>query len=193
MQLANAWELELAALLHGLGQISLPPEVAGRARRGAALSPAEETMVRRVPETGAGLLANIPRLEAVARMVLFQHKHFDGAGFPLDHPGGSAIPLGGRLLKILVDLARREEEGRTRREAVADLRERAGLHDPQLLDTVAAALGAGGRQPMTHVAFRDLKPGLILTADVFTKDGLLERLRNFAALAGVREPIYVEA
>lgn len=206
LKLPNIWELEMAAMLHGLGQVTLPAEVAARTRLGAALSPAEETMVRRVPEAGSNLLLHIPRLEGVARVVLFQNKHFDGSGFPLDTPGGKEIPAGARLLKVLVDMAHLEARGSSRRDALAQLRARTGWHDPDLLDAVAAVLGAGAPKPTLSVAFKDLKPGHVLVSDVTTKDGLLiiaagnritpsllERLRNFAALSGVKEPIYVEA
>jgi response regulator RpfG family c-di-GMP phosphodiesterase len=204
--LPNVWELEMAAMLHGLGQVMLPTEVAGRARRGAALSAAEETMVRSVPEAGSNLLAHIPRLQQVARMVLFQNKHFDGTGYPMDTPGGEEIPPGARLLKVLLDLGQLEVRGSSRREALAQMRERAGHYDPQLLDAVAVVVGAGGQKPTTGIAFKDLKPGHVLVSDVLTSQNLLiiaagnrvspsllERLRNFAALSGVKEPIYVEA
>lgn len=205
LQLPDRWELELAAMLHGLGQIALPAEVAARARAGAALSTAEETMVRRVPEVGSNLLQHIPRLENVARIVLFQCKHYDGSGFPLDTPGGRAIPAGARLLHVLVDLAQLEARGSSRREALAQLRERAGWYDPDLLLAAAAVLGGVATRPVTTIAFKDLKPGQVLVSDVTTRDGLLilaagnrvspgllERLRNFAAVSGVREPLYVE-
>ncbi len=205
LKLPNVWELEMAAMLHGLGQVTLPSEVAARARSGAALSAAEETMVRRVPEAGSNLLTHIPRLEPVARIVLFQQKHFDGSGFPLDRAGGLEIPLGARLLKVLLDLGQQEARSRSRREALSHMRERVGCYDLQLLDSVAGVLGEGTPKPTVGIAFKDLKPGHVLVSHVVTKQNLLiiaagnrvsptllERLRNFAALSGVKEPIYVE-
>lgn len=201
----EAWEFELAAMLHGLGEVALPPEVAARARAGVALSTAEETMVRRVPETGSNLLAHLPRLGGVARTVLFQNKNFDGSGFPLDQPGGTRIPRAARVLHVLVDLAMAEQRGAKRVEAMAALRERSGHYDPDLLEAVAAALGAGRPHAVRAIPFSELKPGFVLASDILTKQNLLivaagnrispmllERLRNFAALAGVREPIHVE-
>ena len=38
--------------------------------------------------TGSELLANIPRLEGVANIVLYQNKNFDGTGFPVDSTKG---------------------------------------------------------------------------------------------------------
>ncbi len=206
LKLPDVWELEMAAMLHGLGQVTLPAEVAARARIGAALSTNEETMVRRLPEVGSNLLANIPRLEPVARIVLFQNKLFDGTGFPLNAPGGESIPTGARLLKILLDLALMEARGSSRRDCLAQMRTTPERYDPNLLDAVCAVLGAGAPRPTVRIDFKDLKPGHVLVSDVTTLTGmlilasgnritptLLERLRNFAALSGIKEPIYIEA
>ena len=85
------------------------------------------------------------------------------------------------------------------------MRERVGCYDLQLLDSVAGVLGEGTPKPTVGIAFKDLKPGHVLVSHVVTKQNLLiiaagnrvsptllERLRNFAALSGVKEPIYVE-
>ena len=45
-------------------------------------------MIARVPETGASLIANIPRLEAVSEIVRYQNKNFDGTGIPADKTSG---------------------------------------------------------------------------------------------------------
>jgi len=55
------------------------------------------------------------------------------------------------------------------------------------------------------VTFAALRVGHVLTADLETKDGvlilsagnritppLIQRLRNFAALSGIKEPIHIE-
>lgn len=206
LKLPNVWELEMAAMLHGLGQVTLPTEVAARVRTGAALSTAEETMVRRLPEVASNLLMHIPRLEAVARLVFFQSKHFDGFGFPLNTAGGEDIPIGARLLKVLIDLAQLESRGVSRREALAQMRDRTGFYEPDLLIAAAAVLGAGALRAASAIPFKELKPGQVLVSDITTRDGLLiigsgnrispsllERLRNFALLSGLKEPIYVEA
>ncbi|MFA6543871.1 MAG: HD domain-containing phosphohydrolase [Limisphaerales bacterium] len=205
LNLADGWEVEMGAMLHGIGRVTLPPEVAARARADASLSEAERTMIRRLPEAASNLLAHVPRLEPVARIVLFQDKHYDGSGFPIDTTAGRDIPAGARLLKILIDLKALEERGRSRRDSLLTLRERAGFYDPDYLEAVAEVLAPGASRPVLAIPFRDLRAGHILVAEVVTRDGmplisggnrvtpgLLQRLHNFSDTSGLREPIYVE-
>ena len=76
--LDNAWEIHLAVMLAPIGYVTIPPETLVRSRSGQPLSEVEQQMLAHVPETAARLLANIPRLEGVARIVRYQDKCFDG-------------------------------------------------------------------------------------------------------------------
>ena len=60
------WDLETAALLLPIGRIALPPELLAKLQSGAPLDPRERTLLDRAPETGARILANIPRLRQVS-------------------------------------------------------------------------------------------------------------------------------
>ncbi len=211
LKLERAWELEVAAMLSRIGQVTIPPELTLKQRIGHALAPAEQEMLQRIPATGGNLLAQIPRLEEVSKIILYQNKKFDGSGFPNDKVAGRDIPLGARMLKVLFDLAEVEAEGNTRAAALEKLRGRPGHYDPEILDAVAAcfdvnphANGASTRPPLP-VPFAGLRVGQTLVSDVQTKDGVLiissgnritpalfARLRNFSALSGIKEPIYVE-
>ena len=117
----NDWEIHLAAMLAPIGYVTIPPETLIRARSGQTLSKVEEQIVTRVPETAARLLANIPRLEGVARIVRYQHKQYDGIGFAGDSVKGDAIPLGARLLKILADMAQLQAGGLSRLKALDEM------------------------------------------------------------------------
>jgi len=126
----DLWPLELAALLARVGSVTVPPFIVSKARQGQALSEAEAKIWQRVPETGYTLLRNIPRLEPVAEIVRFQHKHFDGGGVPDGPVCGETIPLGARMLKALLDLAE-IEAGRIARPAAFTLMQRqAKRYDP---------------------------------------------------------------
>jgi len=76
------------------------------------------------------LLANIPRLEAVARIVLYQHKHYDGSGLPADAIRGEDIPIGARILKVLMDLLELEAQKMPKAAALALMQQRQGWYDP---------------------------------------------------------------
>src|ERR1039458_7436990 len=100
----NSWEFEMAAMLSQIGTVTIPPALIEKSRAGQELTKVEQDILARVPKTGADLLANIPRLESVARIVLYQQKHYDGSGFPVNFVRGEDIPIGARILKVLIDL-----------------------------------------------------------------------------------------
>ena len=212
LKLAQTWELEAAALLANVGFVTMPPELVLKARIGQALSPREQQILERIPEVGSNLLANIPRLDEVARIILYQNQRFDGSAFPPDKVAGADIPIGSRILKVLADLSQLESKSYERAAALDEMRKRKDWYDPQILAVVAGALrdsteDRGKPEGTTRlVTFLNLRVGDILAADLVTKDGVLiisagnrvtkpmmERLRNFAALSGVKEPIHVEA
>src|ERR1700722_17329858 len=134
MKIGQPWELEVAAMLLHIGYVTIPPEVALKLRVGHPLSAKEQEMFQRIPAIGGNLLAQIPRLEEVSKIILYQNKRFDGSGFPDDKIAGSEIPLGARLLKVLSDLAEIEVAGAARAGALEQMRARLGWYDPQILD-----------------------------------------------------------
>jgi len=166
----NDWEIHLAVMLAPIGHVTIPSETLVRARAGGALSSVEEQMLAQLPETAARLLANIPRLEGVARVVRYQHKRYDGTGFPPDSIKGDSVPLGSRLLKILDDMAQLQAGGKNRSAALDEMQGRRGWYDPSLLDAVrnyygitAAARehlgGLHGSRPGHGVAFQHRDQG----------------------------------
>lgn len=210
MNVQETWELEVAAMLSRIGSITIPPEILLKEREGQPLSEREQKMFSNIPEIGGNLLARIPRLEGVSKIILYQEKNFDGSGFPEDEVAGEQIPLGARMLKILSALAEHESAGASRDAAIKNLREEKDAFDPEILariDTLplASPNSTSPAKPKIPITFADLRVGHLLCSDVETCDGILivsggnrvtptlmQRLRNFSMLSGIKEPIYVE-
>jgi response regulator RpfG family c-di-GMP phosphodiesterase len=206
----NEWEIPLAAMLAPIGHVTIPPELLIRARAGDPLSKIEEKIVSQLPETAARLLANIPRLEGVARIVRYSHKNYDGTGTPPDAVKGEALPLGARLLKILNDLAQLQSRDFNRLGALNEMSTRLGWYDPALLDAVREYYGAGqaardAARSSLSISVNDLAAGMVLHSNIETKDGTLilraghhitemtlEKIRNFDRVSGLKEPLFVE-
>jgi response regulator RpfG family c-di-GMP phosphodiesterase len=208
--IAPPWELEIAAAVSQIGFVTIPADVLKRSRSRQNLSSDESDMLARMPEFGFNLLSNIPRLEAVANIVRYQAKNFDGSGFPEDDVAGEAIPIGSRILRVLADLILIEDHDVGKIKALANMQQVPGRYDPKVLDFIAAAFDAyvpadskeysAGRPCLV----KDLRAGQVLMSDVLTPDGtkivmagvsitpvLLTKLRNFASLLGIQEPILV--
>jgi hypothetical protein len=115
------------------------------------------------------------------------------------------------MLRALVDFGQFEKQGLTRAAAIQQMTRREDWYDPQILVAIHDALELpGGAEPAAQatpraVTFANLRVGHVLVSDLLTQDGtlilsagnritppLIERLRNFAALSGIKEPIHIE-
>ena len=208
----ETWELEMGAMLAQIGTVTVPASLRQKAKMGGALTPAEQSILMRVPEVSSNLLKNIPRLEGVSRIVRYQDKNFDGTGLPQDNLAGENIPVGARILKVLMGLVLLEEKAVPKPQALEMMQTRRGCYDPRILDAVFACFDIYLTRPTAcvpqtqSVRVMDLQVGQMLLSNVLNNDGvmlvtagtritstLLERLHNFAELSGVKEPIYVES
>ena len=130
----RSWELELAALLAPIGSVTVPPNLLNKRNSAESLSEEEIGILEKMPEFASRLVQQIPRLETVSKIILYQHKHFDGTGFPQDECANDAIPIGSRILKVLNDLLDLEARGDTRDVALQKMQQCSGIYDPKVLD-----------------------------------------------------------
>jgi response regulator RpfG family c-di-GMP phosphodiesterase len=209
MKLQSLWEIELAAMLAQIGIVSVPPIVNQKARAKLTLTAEEKEILRRIPQVGSDLLANIPRLQPVARIVLYQDKNYDGSGLPADAVSKDEIPLESRILKAIQALAPVELDRVAWAQALEKMRAAAGVYDPAVLDVLGGyfdlAATAAAKPGRLGVSFENLRPGQVLASDINTREGvmvigagtrltplIMERLRNFASITGLEEPIFIE-
>ena len=69
LNLSNLWQFELAAMLSQISFVTLPPEILQKTYNREHLTEEEQKMWASYPSVGSKLLANISRLEPVARMI----------------------------------------------------------------------------------------------------------------------------
>ncbi len=208
MRLMSTWDIEMAAMFSKIAYVTLPPQTLARVRASKSLEPAEQLVIERLPETSSKLVANIPRLERVARIILYQLKNFDGSGFPKDMLAGEDIPLESRILKVLHDLSAHGESGLPTGIALKQMEGKPGRYDPKVLQTVGwffmVAKEGEKLLPPIYVTVAGLTPGAIVVNPVETVEGhtlitagqklteaLLQRLVNYHHVHRVREPIKI--
>jgi response regulator RpfG family c-di-GMP phosphodiesterase len=200
LNLAKGWQFELAAMLSQIGCVTLAPETLERVYAGQPLTKEEREAFESHPSVGYRLVANIPRLEPVARMIQGQKTPFSQDG----SDDSSTIALGAQMLKVALDFDERLIRGMSPKAAVADMRQRAGEYNPRLLAALASLQLSGGDKGLRTVFVRELRTGMILDEDVRGKNGLLlvakgqevtypvlEFLRSFSKGIGVVEPFRV--
>lgn len=205
------WELEVAALLSSIGCASLPPRVLEKFNSGTNRTVEEEKLLRLIPQIGHDLLASIPRFGQVARIILFQRKCFDGSDIPAIRCAGADIPLGARMLKILIDRMTLESEGIVKRRAAEVMEGRTGVYDPKLLQLSFECFQSSvtektaGDGPTRSLTVEELSPNQIVVSDILTMERtvliragnrltpmVLQKLKNYDALGEVRQPVAVQ-
>ncbi|HRF49646.1 MAG TPA: HD domain-containing phosphohydrolase [Anaerolineales bacterium] len=90
--------IEIAALLHNLGQLGLPDSVIQKST--LQLENRDKEMLRHSALVAESLLSTVPRLRRVATIVRHQGEWWNGQGFP-DGLSGEAIPIGSRVLAVV--------------------------------------------------------------------------------------------
>ncbi|MFE1169892.1 HD-GYP domain-containing protein [Nocardiopsis sp. NPDC058789] len=133
---AELLELEYAALMHDIGQLSLREPIAGGAT--VLSSPREQ---RRIAELGSAIIRETGVLDNVAEMVRRQCE-------PLAGDGDEGVPpLGSRVIKVanaFDDLVGENGDAERRAAVVERLRMDTGSeYDPRVVDALACVLARG--------------------------------------------------
>ena len=111
-------DLTLAALLHDIGLLTLPPQLMSRSD---CLEPESYVAIQNHPRLGALLLEPFFFLREASILVAHHHERWDGSGYPYGIRG-RFIPLGARILSIAdaFDAIRiPESSSRARRNTIA--------------------------------------------------------------------------
>ena len=126
----------LGALLHDIGKIIVPSEVLNK---GGELSQEEWAIMKRHPEAGLELVADIDFPGDVRAIIRNHHERWDGTGYP-DGLAGEEIPFAARILCVAdvydaLTTARSYRESLSHERAAEEMRASKGQFDPQLLET----------------------------------------------------------
>lgn len=193
LKLENAWQVELAAMLSQIGCITIPEEILHKINNGSELAPNEYHLIQSHPQVGRDLIANIPRLEAVADIVAYQEKRWNGGGTPHDDKKFEAIPIGARVLKVALDLDKLMEANVSYLDACKEIQNRRDWYDPTILSALGNSVESETKFEARTLDVSEIKAGMVLAEDLITDKGtmlissgheittsLYLRIRNFA-------------
>ena len=212
MGLEKTWELDLVYMLSQIGLVGVPPNLLDKIDQRKPLSDSEQELYQSVPKIGADIVGHVPRLENVAKAILYQAKNYDGSGFPEDQVSGEDIPVVARILKItnaIVSLTAGETPGQI---GFQYLRSETGKYDEAILDIAERILvkdqgstpNNDTDQTSEFVPVSLLRPGATLASDIQFTDGhlilakgnqltdaLVHRLRGIHQTKRIAEPIEI--
>lgn len=152
-----------AGLFHDIGKFIFPDSIL-LAKKG--LTDEEYAIVRRHPEVGADLIAEIEGYGPVADIVRHHHERIDGRGYPF-RLHGDLIPLGSRVLAVadVYDVLTARDTYRdpvSTSEAFEELRRNAGTQlDARLVEVFIDLVGRRGLM-FSHSSSDDFEAELAL-------------------------------
>lgn len=145
----DIWAIDVAAMLANVGLLALPPAVTLKSSAGMVLNESERQHLNRISETSAKVVACIPRLDVVSKIILYSRKDFDGAGFPSDDVAGEALPVGARILRVVNDYLQHRQRGIASPDALERMRLSAGVYDPEILRHLRETVANLGSLPLS--------------------------------------------
>jgi response regulator RpfG family c-di-GMP phosphodiesterase len=169
--LKKSWSFEPMIQLSQLGCIIFPEHTIHNMQQGQAISEEERQLFAQHPCLAADLISKIPRMENIARTILYQEKCYNGEGIPLDDIKGNDIPFGSRMLKVVLDYMRCVRKDESPDTSFAKLEQQKQLYDPSILAAFKKTLSIKVQEQ--RVGIRDLKTNMALRQDIRTSRGQL--------------------
>ncbi len=180
-----AQDVMLAGLLHDIGKIGLPDALL--TKPASLMNAEEQALYRRHPQKGEAALMALDSLRSAARLLRSHHERHDGQGYP-DGLGGADIPLGARILACANDydglqIGSVSAKRLSAADALAFIqKERGRRYDPQVVDAFASLEGSEGAARAAKewaLAPKVLKPGMVLSRDLISREGALLLAADF--------------
>jgi len=170
----ESWAVGIAAMLSQLGCIGLPQETVEKVSRGQPLTSEEEAAYGAHPALGSELIGRIPRLEKVAEAIALQMARFDGKGAPAGQRCGAALPIGARILRVVLDYDALSCAGLSSQDALHELKRRGeGAHDPEIVARLAEVVGARDEEVFRWVTLDEMETGMVLADGLESDTGAL--------------------
>ena len=173
MGLADTWQFESAAMLSQIGCVTVAEDLLSRKIGGHPLTDDEMAEFAAHAAIGADILMKIPRMEDIAQAIRYQEKNFDGSGFPRDRVKGEDIPLGARLLKVVLDFDAFESSGAPPSDALERVKQQSAFYDPQVFAGFEKAVQRGMALSAVTINIMKLTDSMVLAADVVTSGDTL--------------------
>jgi response regulator RpfG family c-di-GMP phosphodiesterase len=204
MGIENTWSITTATLLSQIGCAVLPLQILQKVHAGKTLSRKESQVFQQHPYIAADLIAKIPRMEPVAKIIRYQAMSFDERTEAQGEGIISEAPVEARILKVALDFDGLESAGLSKTAAFNQLQQQKDQYDPAVLDAMKCSFADEIKYELKSAVVSELVEGMILAEDLRSSgDALLAskgykvnrplmvKLLNFKQMSGIREPFMV--
>ncbi|MBN2069934.1 MAG: response regulator [Candidatus Krumholzibacteriota bacterium] len=173
LEVADRWQIELAAMLSHIGCVTLHPDTLEKIYAESELTRDEKEAFESHPETGCNLLINIPRMETVARIIKDQLRPFSQMGSVDDPKLRDQVEAGAQILGVAIEFDRWIMRGVSKKATIARLKTKPERFDPVIVAALEGIETAQSTCEIKTIEINKLITGMILDQDVRTKKDLL--------------------
>lgn len=201
--LADLWQYEIAAMLSELGCVTLTPDLVEAVHVGQNLSPEDQQRFRKHPRIGHDLLVRIPRLEAIAEMILRQDEPVPSVIRQMA-PRELVVSDGAHMLRVGLTFDKMLDSGMDKEKALSAMIESPGEYARKFVMALQDFQPRRQATELRAVDVRDLRLGMILHEDLRAASGMLlaakgqeishalvKTIRNFAEQNNVKGSVRV--
>lgn len=200
-------QIEIAALLHELGKLSIPDELS--LKNPKDYSPHEEALLAQHPVAGANMLSGFSDFDMVETIIRHFHENVDGTGYP-EGLKRSRIPIGSRIISaanIYDNLVYRNNF--SVKNAFALIEENIGIkYDSKVVNHLhryANLNPVEEKDRSNEINIYEIKPGMKLASGIFTPLGAkllpvdsvlsqkdIDKIANYHKLTPLDETVYIK-
>ncbi len=207
LKLPTVADLETAALLSRVALAAVPPHILNKLLTHDRLTPVEMELLARLPDVGLRLVEHQPRFAGVAE--IFRQQGADPGPVTVREDGvrEQRVILASRILRAVVDLQLHENAGLTTAAGLVEMRRQSVHYDSAVLKALEMLFAGpefNANATFEECMVADLIVGSVLATDALSTEGVplvsagaaitptvLNRLKNFADLGEIVEPLYV--
>lgn len=205
LNVRHFWEYEMAAALSLIGLVALPAEILARIQGHRTISTEQMALLKKYPEYGCQLLAEIPRFEMVAQIVGRQGTRNQDKVLPADVKDDEmAVVLGAQILRVALDLDDLMQTRRPFIEALSELHAKYGPDHP-LVEALMSFESQKDDVVVMEITADELSANMCAAEDICSTaghailskgqpitDAVRMHLRSCAAVGGLQQPFKVE-
>jgi response regulator RpfG family c-di-GMP phosphodiesterase len=170
LECGEFWQLDAAALLSQIGYFAVSPDLAEKIYYGRTLTHEEQKLATAIPANAQRLFEHIPRLEPVIQILVAM----DWTDAQIARLGDGMIGLGARILGVALEFDLMTTKGRSKIEALQQLRAREARFGAKVLEALNASVNATGElEEEVVLTLREASPGMQLCDEIRNGHGTL--------------------
>lgn len=174
------WDIERALDLFNIGIVMLPPLVQVSLNKDGLHTIDRFPIAANHFILAADLIKDIPQFDRVAAIIRYQAKNFDGTGRPeTDRIEGLNIPLGARMLHVLLDLEKLSTANFRGKDVLRGMLKRKGIYDADIIDIMLhGSVTQKSTKKEEMVLLVHVAAGMVLGEDIKTQMGMVLLQKN---------------